>query len=390
MSDFDDWDGLGGPELRPVPRSRAKTTLAAAAVILAGVLLIGAGAWAIVRGTVSKPARPTRSLEPTSVTESFSTTGPASSEQSGGPATQTPATTSPNPAATPWVRAARVAYRFKGALWISDEAGAGARRVIGSLAGDFSLSPDGATIALASGSPTTLVLVDVATSRVTTVGGADPEAPVWAPSSAWLAYGVGRGTEVRRVDRDGRNRRVLGGGADPAIGPDAASYAFVTSAGRIAYSKAGAPPVLLTPRGPVDEPALSTDRVFYSVGATLPAGLSIHVMKLDGTGDRRIVRAPADPKAGLYDHLMLDGGGKWLVYTIAGDEKYSRMHAVRTDGTRDVNLSTRRDGYPLKWSADFAKIMFIDGNATQGESTQLMSIDPDGTSRLILVPGAGT
>lgn len=391
MSEFDDWDEVGGPELRPVPRTRAKTTLIAVAVILGGVLLVAAGAWAIVRGAGAGSGKTRASGAAPSVTESFTTTAAPSGEQSSAAATPGASTTAPAPVSPSvrWTRAARVAYRLDGALWVSDEAGAHARRVIASAAGAFSLSPDGATLAVVGGSPSTLALVDVASSRAASVGPADLEAPVWSPSSAWLAYDAGLGTEVRRVDRDGRNARTLGSGSDPAIGPDGTSYAFVTLVGRLAYSRAGAVPREFQPPRSAEEVALSTDRIFYSVGATLPAGLSIRVMGLDGTGDRQLVGAPSDPKAGRYDDFMLDGDATWLVYTIAGDDMHSRMYAVRTDGGRDVVLSPRRDGYPLRWSADYLKILFIDGNVLQGESTQLVSVAPDGTSRLILVPNAG-
>jgi len=394
VSEFDDWEELGPPEIRPVPGAgtRAKSALIAAAVIVGGVLLVAAGAWAIMRQGGSKPAATPASVEATNVTESFPATGASSPESTSAVTTSTAgsSTTTPPPRAGRWIRAARVAYRSSGALWVSDESGGNARKVIVSAEGAFSLSPDGRTLAVIGGSRgPQLVLVDVGTSRATTVGPADLATPVWAPSSAWLAYGSGQDTEVRRVDRGGRNVRFLGSGSDPAIGPDAASYVFITPAGRIAYSKSGSTTKELKPKGPVDALALTADRVFYSLGATLPAGLEVRSMKIDGTGDRRLVGAPSDPKAGRYDDFLLSGDATWLVYTIAGDEKYSRMHAVRTGGSRDVGLSPRRDGYPLRWSADYTRILFIDGNALQGESTQLKSVRPDGTSPRILLTGAG-
>jgi hypothetical protein len=52
-------------------------------------------------------------------------------------------------------------------------------------------------------------------------------------------------------------------------------------------------------------------------------------------------------------------------------------------------LSLRHDDYLLRWSADGKKVLFIDGNVLQGDTTQLMSARPDNTLRLTVVRGAG-
>ena len=65
------------------------------------------------------------------------------------------------------------------------------------------------------------------------------------------------------------------------------------------------------------------------------------------------------------------------------------MWVVPTAGGTAFSLSTRRDNYPLQWTVSGKDILFIEGNAFQGENTSLYHVSPTGTRRLQLVAGAG-
>ena len=52
------------------------------------------------------------------------------------------------------------------------------------------------------------------------------------------------------------------------------------------------------------------------------------------------------------------------------------MWLVPITGGSPVSLSSRRDDYPLKWSVSGKDILFIEGNAFQGESTALFHMSP--------------
>ena len=76
-----------------------------------------------------------------------------------------------------------------------------------------------------------------------------------------------------------------------------------------------------------------------------------------------------------------------LLYAAESDDGYSRMWLVPTAGGTPFALSSRRDNYPLQWSVSGKEILFIEGNAFQGESTALYHVSPTGSRRLLLVSG---
>jgi hypothetical protein len=102
-----------------------------------------------------------------------------------------------------------------------------------------------------------------------------------------------------------------------------------------------------------------------------------------------LVGSSAEARAGRYDDLLPSPNGLYLAYTVAGDDGFSRLRCIRLDGSGDVSLSRRRDDYPLRWSDDSTRVFFVDGNADQGQDTDLMSALPDGTSRIVVVPRGG-
>jgi hypothetical protein len=392
MGEFDDWDELGPPEMRPVPEGRPRTrrALVIVGVVLAGLILAGAGAWFAAHGAgrPAVPALPAATTPtPTNVTESFTVTA------SGGASSSTVVTMAPGTTSTVavgtqrYTRGTLVAFRQDGALWVSEESGAGERKVATSAAGAFALSPDGATLAFVDDAAKTLAVADVASSRVTTVGPADVKAPVWSPSSKWLAFT--NGLEVRAVSADGSGIRFLGRGAHPAISPDDATYAFAADGGGIVVVDGKDRQHKLPVKGRIDDVALGSDRLFYALGGASRSAVSLHSAALDGSGDRQLAGVPDDKAAGRYDELTLSPDGTWLAYATAGDDLHSRLRAMHVDGTLDSQLSLRHDGYLLRWSSDGGKVLFIDGNVLQGDATQLMCVRPDGTMRLTLLKGPG-
>ncbi len=386
MGEFEDWDELGPPEVRPVPAGhpRLRRAAVAAAVIVAGTFLVAIGALLIVRGG-GGPAVPGKAGEATTtVTESFTVTASVSATST--VATPTVGATSTVPAFPRFTRATKVAYRLGGALWVAEESGAGPQKVATSAAGAFALSPDGATLAVVDAASKRLVLVEVGSSRVATVGPADVRSPVWAPSSQWVAFT--NGAEVRRVAADGSGLRYLGKGTHVAVGPDAAAFAYAGE-GAVTYVDASGKQTRIPVRGRVDDLALGSDRLFYAVGGASRSVMSVRSVALDGSCDKQLAGSSADTKAGMYDELALSPDGSWLAYAVAGDDLHSRLRAMHTDGSADTALSLRHDDYLVKWSADGTTVLFIDGNVLQGEATQLMSVRPDGTLRTSILKGAG-
>lgn len=389
---IDDWDELGPPETRPVPKGSPWRTAGIAAAVLAGVLLLATGVWLVYRDA-TQPERAVQTGVPSNqIIESFTATGPS------GATTSAVTTQQPGPAATPPATptvTGRVAYRSGASVWVASEAGTGPKRLYGSKTGAFSLSPDGKTLAVVDAGARKLALVDVASARITTVAPAEPDDIAWAPSSAWLAFTASSDSQniVQRVGRNASGLKTIGKGHLPRISPDSTDVAFVAAVGGgvgpVAISVDGGTPKTLGTGG-VSDIALGTDRVYFGVAATSTALLAVRSCTYSGGDVRQVVGPPSELRVVSYADFALSPNGVWLAYTVTGDDGFSRLYGVRADAsTPRVSLSKRRDDYMVGWSAGGTRILFVEGNAVQGESTDLMSVMPDATGRLTIVSGGG-
>jgi hypothetical protein len=73
-----------------------------------------------------------------------------------------------------------------------------------------------------------------------------------------------------------------------------------------------------------------------------------------------------------------------------GDDGYSRLRTIGPDG-RDVRqVEGSRDVYPLAWAGGHGSLLFyVEGNASQGEPTALVSVDPFCQNKHFVLVGAG-
>ena len=112
-------------------------------------------------------------------------------------------------------------------------------------------------------------------------------------------------------------------------------------------------------------------------------------MAADGTDAKRLVASgSAGALASTFGELMLSPDGSTLVYAADGDDGYSRIWYVPSGGGTPHEISGRRDGYVLRWSADSKGIYFIEGNDFQGQRTALYYTDLSNRNRRLLVSGA--
>jgi hypothetical protein len=159
---------------------------------------------------------------------------------------------------------------------------------------------------------------------------------------------------------------VFAGGASRLIGSSITANAAAAATSTIAYCDAGSPGVQATARQP-----------------------QVGVMGYDGTGKRTLVKRPAAGGSAFFGEIDISPDGKRIVYAETGDDGYSRIFVVPVTGGATLELSSRRDAYPVTFSADGAQLFYIDGNALQGEATRLMAVRLDGTERRVVVEGAG-
>ena len=390
MGDRPDYEVERGSYWRSVENRRKAGIAAAVAMAVLGVaatIALSAG-----RGPESgSQSETSRTITPAE--DSTETTAPSTGDADvGGEPGTTPGTSGEGgTAADPYgsatyVRAPLVAYRRNGALCVAAEDGTGERAVVASADGVFSLSPDGSAIAVVDTGSGALAIVDVASGAVVTVGAATQDTPSWAPDSAWLVY-TAPGPVVMRVARSGAGTAQLFAGSLPSVSVADGTVVAAAASGEMAVWRNGSLS-LLPASGTIT--GLATDGTSVWCGSlSAEGGASLCTGTIGGSDKRVVVAAPQSTRAVTFSDLLLAPDGTQLVFAEQSDDGYSRMFAVPASGGSAGELSVRRDCYPLRWTADGGAVLFIEGNAFQGDPTALMRVAPGGASRRLLVDGAG-
>jgi len=279
-----------------------------------------------------------------------------------------------------------VAYRRDGWVCVAGADGADERRVAESDSGAFALSPDGGTLAVIDDGSGQLVLVDVDSGDQVSVGPAIDDPPAWAPHSRWLVY-TASGSHVMRIDRSGAAATLLMAGTMPAVSPDGRTVVAVIDAvrrGEIVVWQDGDTRRYIT-SVPISGVCCTDERVYYGAGPDASGAVSLRSMRLDGRGDRAELTRARSARPVAYADLLRSPDGSWVCFAERGDDGYSRAFALPAGGGRLVELSGRRDCYPLMWSRDGSAVYLIEGNAMQGEPTWLVSVTPgDGLRRTLV------
>jgi len=386
VDDRPDYEATRGSYWRAIVRRRKVGIIIAAAVAVVAVVAAGL----VVAG------RGSRSADEAGAERSFTPAGETVeatlSVEPGGDQTPPPSSGPPNasvpdpevPGAAGVTRAPVVAYRAAGWLCVSDENGVGGRQVVPSAAGAFALSPDGATLAYVDAASGELWLADVADAGAVFIGPAEADLPSWSPDSSWVAY-TAPGPKVTRVGRAGGTKTVLFPGSMPSVSSVGSLVEGLSPAGEIVMWQDGAAR-RLRPAGVVTSVACGAAGAYYGTIAASGGEASVRLMTTAGD-DRVLVATPAAPRAVTFGDLMLSPDGSWLAYAERSDDGYSRMYAVPSAGGAPSELCIRRDCYPLRWTADGSALLFIEGNAFQGDPTALMRVRPDGGSRRLLLSG---
>ncbi|MRS11775.1 MAG: hypothetical protein EG823_01725 [Actinobacteria bacterium] len=385
MTERPDFEAMRGSYWRSLSRRRRWAYVAGAAAF-ALVAVAGALAASAARGPAQAPGGETsRTIVPAE--ETSETTLPvrpgadtAANEQEPVADTGTAA-----PAQSEFVRAALVSYRRDGWLCVAAEDGSGERRVAASAAGVQTLSPDGTLIAFVDAGTGALALADTASGVVVAIGPALQDPPSWAPDSAWLAY-TAPGPSVLRVARDGSGAAELFAGEMPSVSVADGTVVGLAPTGEISVWRAGA---LTRLRASRTVTGIAADGATIFFGAMAADGAaSLRAIGATGQGERTLVGAPDSERAVTLGDMLLSPDATHLVYAERGDDGYSRMFAVPTAGGAPASLCVRRECYPLRWTADGDGVLFIEGNALQGDPTALMRAQSTGDSRRFLVDGA--
>ncbi len=389
--------------MEPVTPSESSHRLRIAAVVLAaiaGVALVVGGVW-LAFGRHEGAARQS-GIEPAQVTTATPTPGAEPSASPTPTATGSgTATPVPGAAGSGFVRAPKLAFRIGTTVYVANEDGTGSVPVARNSEGPYALSPDGATLAVVNNS--TLEVYDVATGASAQAGPAEAAAPVWAPDSARVLFlrpakGAAGLFDVWQVGRDGSGAKKLQQGLAASFSPDGKVLVVRPNDGGAAWTPTmpgrvfvsvdgGAFETVEVGKGFVTAAAACDDALLVALAG--PDGRTAIVRsKLDGSDEKSVAGPPTGDAMATWSGLLVSPDCSRVIATAAGDDGYSRISVLPTFGGAAVPLSLRRDGYPLAWSADGTRVLFIEGNSVQGESTALMSAGYDGTGERTVVTGA--
>lgn len=232
-------------------------------------------------------------------------------------------------------------------------------------------SPDGTSLAYATFDDLAVVRIVVAGSHL----GAQPHVVAefqderdppftylsWAPDSRSVLFADPHvGVIAAAAARRGERRVLIAGGTQPAWSPDRRHIAFVAPNGQLMVADAdGASPHAIA-RGAFPAWSQDSTRITY----TSPSGAGVHVIRIDGTGDRLV-----DRNGRL---------GRWLSNTSLVDSNGSvRVVDLRTGIVRTVS----HDGSRLFGSDDSAatasghRIAFTSTPNVGGSEIRFVGVD---------------
>lgn len=383
------------PEVKPVPQGpdgKRTAFIVIATAVAVGLLVLGG--FVLFGGKKPAPVDEPKIYEPAEETQVQ--TMPVLPGVATTTAEPTASVVPTSPASAQ--RVDRVAYRLGETLYVANSDGSQRSSVARVPAGEFALSPDGLTLAVVHDSK--LTLYDTTTGSPVEVGKATGGRPVWYPDSHAVLFerAVGSGSAVAdtwSVARDGTGLREVKRGKAAAISPDGRTVVLIASEGSSPKSSGalfvsrdgGAFKKLPVVSGAPVSVAVADDLMYYSVTAA-SGEASILSSRLDGTG-RRVLRGKPDAQMQTtWGELMLSPNGKVLAAAAIGDDEYSRVSLLSLPNGGETKLSRRRDTRLRGWSASGDCVFVIEGNAYQGEATNLICAQQDGSEQKTLVVGA--
>jgi dipeptidyl aminopeptidase/acylaminoacyl peptidase len=311
----------------------------------------------------------------------------------------------------------QVAFIYRGRLTVADGDGKNARAVAdwsGGQGASFRLSPDGLSIAYTVPDPKAPRLwlyagrVGSKCARIVDVGPATAFA--WSPDGKTLAATEAQmsGNQLRdlklaafTVVSPGGSFVGPGGGRivfqyegeRPAFSPDGSRLAFLRPLGAAqelwVSSAGGNSPIAIAPGQNMSAVAWIDSRTLAAV--KLGAGNApdqLLRMRSDGTQVKVLDTTGGDPLRSF--HIVLAGGrGGRMAYDLVGDDGYSRLRTIGSDGEARREVEGARDTYPLSWDLTGSRLFYVEGNASQGEPTVLVSVDPFCGGKVFAVTDAG-
>jgi TolB protein len=207
--------------------------------------------------------------------------------------------------------------------------------------------------------------------------------PVWAPNGRTIAFDRAADASpddsdwsIFLMSADGRGQRKLTQGFGSAWSPDGRRIAFerFVTGRRVVYlmNADGSRPTRLTE---------GFDPVWSLDGRTIAFTRAedqqmIHVIRADGSGERRVTR----PTSRSYEEVVFDWSpdGRRFVFGLKSGVKHATesIYVVNVDGSGQRKLA---DGDRPHWSPDGRKIAFVRWRGPSPLSWSLLMMNRDGT-----------
>lgn len=395
-----------------IPSDKQRAARIALAVLAGalGTALVAGGLWLAFRPRPAKVPEQS-SIEPAEETSTETTSAPGSADSTATTSTPPGDTKQPEkPGASGGLfgfgrsprRAAKVAYRAGGKIWVAGENGKGAVAVCYGYR-SYRLSPDGKVLAVVpdaseplgpQSSASSVRLLDVRRSAVD----AAPEKPSWAGTSAWLVFAGGSAGSLGsyRLDSSGAAlRRLASPGSSPKASTDGKSVCFLRPPSDggvpelvVASSTGGSPSVVGGSRGATSWDWGPGEALYFVRSGSQRGTWELWLSTAPYAKSSRVGSVDLAPPAFALADISVSRDGKRVLAQAMGDDDYSRLWVFDSADRRFHTISTRRDAYPYGWSADGSRVLYFEGNTYQGEPTALMSCKADGSGRRVVVEGA--
>ncbi|MBI5232473.1 MAG: hypothetical protein HY876_09960 [Coriobacteriales bacterium] len=386
-----------GPTTKPIPDDavvRRQVILGVVAGIVFVAILV-AGSW-LIFGRTRESAPRRRDFQPAQVTTATPSVEPTVTEEPTETAEATDTAQPDDADKTPEKTKPKIAFRLGKTIYVANEDGSEAEALSTSSEGFYAISPDWTKVAWVDKGTHQLMIKAVDGGEPFVAGNVADVRPVWfADSSAVLFRRLDTAEslapQVLRVPADGGTSIVTGTGVLMAAGPEGTLVIGPQATEGVAARRVEI--IRNVTRTPFQAPgnvsgiAAGKDSVLVAVHEPTDA-VGIWEVSFDGGVVRRILKGLPAGQTGSIANLTLSPSGKVLAFAAIGDDGYSRMFTMPVAGGTPKALSLRRDAYPLGWTSDGKSILFIEGNQVQGESTALLRVHPDGTSRFMIVSGA--
>lgn len=258
---------------------------------------------------------------------------------------------------------------------------------------------------------TTVLLVTMAGLYAGCGDDSTPKEPAAAsPAEAGLIlYGAekqGRPTQLVTIKPDGTGAtQITHVKGDGALNPDWSSDGTrivyegdsAKGAGIIVIDAAGSGARNLTPTGFQGQPSFSPDgtRIVYERDPK-PGDNGVWLMNADGSGLQRLTRNPfarKDRPCGCDTDPNFSPDGKTITFVrIKKEEELQALFAMDADGTHVRALTPYSDDVAIKhaWAPDGSRIAITtNANPAEGESANIVTMNPDGSGRTKLTNFGG-